>query len=101
MLTHCVASCELEKKKGICLAAGYDVLKKWQDREGDHVRGGDKMDYENNRIGFAIAKQRLDCKQGCLQALRDGWLWTISNIPPYRAYPTGHPPAVNPAPPRL
>jgi len=101
MLTHCVASCELAKHEGICLAAGYNVRKHWQDREGDHTRGGDKMDYENNRIGFAIADLGMDCKQGCLKAFADGWLWTISQVPPHNAYPTGHPPKPNPPSPRF
>jgi hypothetical protein len=99
MLTHCVASCELARNEGVCLAAGYDVRKHWQAREGDHTRGGDKMDYENNRIGFAIADAGMDCKQGCIQAFVEGWLWTISQVPPHRAHPKRHPPRVNPAPP--
>ena len=100
MLTHCVASCELAKNEAICLAAGYDVRKAWQDRERDRSRGGDKMDYENNRIGFAIADAGMDCKQGCLQAFKQGWLWTVSQVPPYKAHPSGRPPIANPAPPR-
>jgi hypothetical protein len=100
MLTHCVASCELARNEGICLAARYDVRGRWQAREGNHTRGGDKMDYENNRIGFAIADAGMDCRQGCLQAFTEGWLWTVSKVPPYKAHPVGHPPVTNPRPPR-
>jgi len=50
------------------------------------------MDYENNRIGFAIADSTdLDCRSGCLQALAEGWLWTVDKTPPRRAHPVGPP----------
>ena len=100
MLTHCVGACEIAKNEGLCLIAGIDIRKKVQQRERDLNRGGDKMDYENNKIGFAIADAELDCKQGCLQAFAEGRLWTVDQMPPYKAHPAGPPPKPTATPPR-
>ena len=100
MLTHCVGACEIAKKEGLCLIAGIDIRRQVQQREHNLNRGGDRMDYENNRIGFAIADAGMDCKQGCVQAFSQGWLWTADRNPPNRAHPAGHPPAPPPTLPR-
>lgn len=101
MLTHCVGACEIAKKEGLCLIAGIDIRSRVQQRERDLNRGADRMDYENNRIGFAIADAGMDCKQGCVQAFKQGRLWTIDRNPPHRAHPAGPPPpAPTPTPHR-
>jgi hypothetical protein len=100
MLTHCVGACEIAKKEGVCLIAGINIRRKVLERERNLNRGGDRMDYENDRIGFAIADAGMDCKQGCVQAFAQGWLWTIDRTPPYKAHPARRPSAPTPAPPK-
>lgn len=100
MLTHCVGACEVAKGEAVCKAAGIDARKYLQDRENGGVRGGDRMDMENNSIGFAIADSGQDCRQGCLKAFADGTLWTVDRNPPYGAHPVGNPPPPRPAPPK-
>lgn len=87
MLTHCVASCEIAKNEGVCIAAGTDIRKRWQNRENPLTRPGNRMDYENNKVGFGIADSGGDCKKGCVKALNEGKLWTIDQVPPNTPHP--------------
>ena len=77
MLTHCVGACEVAKSAAVCYLAGIDPRQYLQDREHGGVRPGDRMDLENNHIGFRTADRGRDCKLGCQQALATGELWTI------------------------
>jgi uncharacterized protein RhaS with RHS repeats len=101
IMTHCIGACEVSKGRSACDGSGVDPRKYLQDREHPERRGGDRNDYENNRIGFAVANSGRDCKQGCLQAFHEGWLWTVDPTPPHRAHPIGHPGRPSPASPRF
>ena len=97
MLTHCVGACQVAKGEGDCKDAGIDARKYLQDRENPLTRGGNRMDFENNKVGFGIADSGGDCKQGCLKAFTEGKLWTVDLTPPYAAHPfVAHP--TDPAP---
>jgi uncharacterized OsmC-like protein len=93
MLTHCIGACEVAKGEGVCKKAGIDARKYLQDREPNaDTSGEDKMDLENNKIGFQISDSGGDCKKGCQKALADGTLWTIDQLPPHKTHPAGPPP---------
>ncbi len=79
MLTHCVGACEVAKGEKVCEGSGINPRQYLQDRENGGVLADDKLDLENNKVGFGLAGSATDCKAGCVSAMLEGKLWTKVN----------------------
>lgn len=96
MMTHCIGACEVAKGEAACKNAGIDARKYLQDQEPNAgTDPEDKMDLENNKVGFAVADSGKDCKKGCAEALANRKLWTIIGG---KAVPIPPPPPPSSAP---
>ena len=101
MLTHCVGACEVAKRESVCLSTGIDARGYLQWRELKGVIWPEEtpqdidseIDILNNGVGFQVADERQDCKTGCLNALANTGLWTLTKGEPALYRPPPPPPA--------